>query len=332
MTVLALIAGALFLRQKYSFLSCAVLFFFAGHLLESTVLPLELAFEHRNYLPAVFLFLPLAVCISQKPHIMRVALLGVALEALFTFQLTTLWGRPVDLALYWVMKNPDSYRAAVVAASRLQEAGFNDLAKDVLTQALSRHPDSMALNLALLNLEHFNASVTGEDFDRALTAIRQGPYDPHAVDMVESFVDEFFYRGNQALAAGQIDQLLDVFAQRPEYAARKVHRTFLQFEKGRMALARADIDQACRYFESVSKESARVGTDLKLMSTLAEKEYFAEAKQFLDVAIGRFASGNRVDLKFPSDWYEAEFRRLERELQEQLQRRSDPTGACQPSL
>ena len=36
------------------------LFFFAGHLLESTTIPLELYFEHRNYLPALLLGWPLA--------------------------------------------------------------------------------------------------------------------------------------------------------------------------------------------------------------------------------------------------------------------------------
>ena len=30
----------------------AVLFFLAGHILESSIFPLELIFEHRNYLPS----------------------------------------------------------------------------------------------------------------------------------------------------------------------------------------------------------------------------------------------------------------------------------------
>jgi tetratricopeptide (TPR) repeat protein len=37
-----------------------VLFFFLNHAIESTVFPLELIFEHRNYLPSLFLFLPIA--------------------------------------------------------------------------------------------------------------------------------------------------------------------------------------------------------------------------------------------------------------------------------
>jgi len=47
--------------KKRPFLSFAILFFFINHSIESTILPLELVFEHRNYLPSLFLFLPLSI-------------------------------------------------------------------------------------------------------------------------------------------------------------------------------------------------------------------------------------------------------------------------------
>jgi tetratricopeptide (TPR) repeat protein len=54
--VLALLGttlAALALRKRLPLLAFSVLFFLAGHALESTVIPLELVYEHRNYLPAV---------------------------------------------------------------------------------------------------------------------------------------------------------------------------------------------------------------------------------------------------------------------------------------
>ena len=47
-------------RKKFPYASFAILFFFINHLVESTIIPLEMIFEHRNYLPSFFLFLPLA--------------------------------------------------------------------------------------------------------------------------------------------------------------------------------------------------------------------------------------------------------------------------------
>lgn len=46
--------------KRRPLISFAVLFFFLNHLIESTFIPLELVFEHRNYIPSLFLFLPFA--------------------------------------------------------------------------------------------------------------------------------------------------------------------------------------------------------------------------------------------------------------------------------
>ena len=52
-TLLGLALIAIVLRHRLPLVSLGLLWFFAGHLLESTVVPLELVFEHRNYLPGM---------------------------------------------------------------------------------------------------------------------------------------------------------------------------------------------------------------------------------------------------------------------------------------
>ena len=56
----AMVVGALFQARKRPLLSFAILFFFLNHLVESSIIPLELVFEHRNYLPSMFIFVPVA--------------------------------------------------------------------------------------------------------------------------------------------------------------------------------------------------------------------------------------------------------------------------------
>lgn len=58
--VLMLIVIAVWQIKKTPLLSFAILFFFLNHVVESSVIALELIFEHRNYLPSLFLFLPIA--------------------------------------------------------------------------------------------------------------------------------------------------------------------------------------------------------------------------------------------------------------------------------
>lgn len=53
------VVGVLWLK-KYPLLGFAVLFFFLNHVIESSIIGLELVFEHRNYLPSLFLFFPVA--------------------------------------------------------------------------------------------------------------------------------------------------------------------------------------------------------------------------------------------------------------------------------
>ena len=63
--IAGLILTAFVIHKRFPFLSLAILFFIAAHLLESGPLPLELYFEHRNYLPAAFLLLPLMIALGK---------------------------------------------------------------------------------------------------------------------------------------------------------------------------------------------------------------------------------------------------------------------------
>jgi tetratricopeptide (TPR) repeat protein len=69
--VLFLIGLGLTLMKKRPILSFAILFFFLNHIIESTIIGLELVFEHRNYLPSLFLFLPVSVAFIKLLHYYR---------------------------------------------------------------------------------------------------------------------------------------------------------------------------------------------------------------------------------------------------------------------
>lgn len=62
--IISIIILALIYYRKYPIISFAALFFFLNHIIESTIIPLELVFEHRNYIPSFFLFLPIAIFVE----------------------------------------------------------------------------------------------------------------------------------------------------------------------------------------------------------------------------------------------------------------------------
>ena len=117
-----LLLTAILLLRKLPLVSLGILWFFAGHTLESTLLPLELVHEHRNYLPLFGIILALAGLVARLPvkrlspliHV-GAPLLLLALFASTTWLRSTQWSDNVNHAVYEARHHPDSARAVFVA-------------------------------------------------------------------------------------------------------------------------------------------------------------------------------------------------------------------------
>ena len=123
--VLALLAG-----RKHPFLALAILFYYLNHLVESTIVPLELVFEHRNYLPSFFLFIPIALLLVELVRKVRhntilLTLLMVLLATVFaaegyaTYLRNKAWKTEQSLWLDALRKAPNSDRPLAVLALQL---------------------------------------------------------------------------------------------------------------------------------------------------------------------------------------------------------------------
>lgn len=116
--IAALLGGAWLLRNRLPILCFGVLFFFAGHAMESTILALEIAHEHRNYLPMYGILLPLFYYLlyplssPETLHFRYVA--AVFLIGVFAFNTTSRaqnWSNLFDLSQHEVDNHPNSPRA-----------------------------------------------------------------------------------------------------------------------------------------------------------------------------------------------------------------------------
>jgi tetratricopeptide (TPR) repeat protein len=56
---------------KRPIIALSIFFYFLNHIIESTAIPLELFFEHRNYLPSLFLFFPVSTGLIWLAHYFR---------------------------------------------------------------------------------------------------------------------------------------------------------------------------------------------------------------------------------------------------------------------
>jgi len=130
-TVAGLIGLAVYLARRERLLSFCLLWFFGNLVIESSVIGLDLVFEHRNYLPSMLVSV-LAVDLSSRylksiRWGMAVACLVVLLLSFWTYQRNAVWNDNITLWRDAVQKSPHSPRVhnnlalALVEADRIGE-------------------------------------------------------------------------------------------------------------------------------------------------------------------------------------------------------------------
>lgn len=159
-----LLALSLFQLRKIPILSFSILFYFVNHIIESTVIPLELVFEHRNHLPSAFIFFPIAAAgIKGLRYYQRMGcnfmyFLCFALITVFLIVLgvTThlrnqVWASEKTLWEDAMLKAPLSARPYGRLAWYYETKGQYDKALDLYEVSLSKqwtNPSSASITLA----------------------------------------------------------------------------------------------------------------------------------------------------------------------------------------
>lgn len=123
--IIFLLSVAVYLikQDKAKYVAAGILLFFSGHLLESTIFPLEIFFLHRNYFPSIGLFIalvPTAAYVIRLSGLRKILIVAVP-------------------CLYTLLLMQHSYRQSLVYASD----------EKITINAYSNHPDSLRINLKL---------------------------------------------------------------------------------------------------------------------------------------------------------------------------------------
>lgn len=177
---LALGLFAFVYRTRARWAALGILFFIGGHLLESTVLPLELYYQHRNYIPSlglVFLVTQLFVASSVLPMLKKSVLalvVGLLLIAMVLGRVQAgFWGDFSKLASSWVKEQPDSPRIVRQAAKVLWDEGSKLEALGLMLQADEKFSGSISgrLSYAVLVCNPRAKQYLGEITDEAPSAM-----------------------------------------------------------------------------------------------------------------------------------------------------------------
>lgn len=156
-----LLSIGIIVRKKETMLFFGIAWFFIMHLLESGHLPLELYFEHRNYMamigPLISLVWYLNIFMQnasskQSKKLLVTIIGGVSLfMAFLTWQQSHLWGNSGQLVAFWAFEKPGSSRAQIEYARFLAANGAPDAALERLEMAHALQPKEIALLLHMWN-------------------------------------------------------------------------------------------------------------------------------------------------------------------------------------
>lgn len=274
----ALITGAFLYRRRYPVAAVATLFFFAGHAMESSALPLELYFEHRNYLPSMLLFWPLGLLLCRLPSVAARNLAAVALLAFagtMTYANVTLWADPVRQAIVWARQSPASPRAQAYAALVEADAGDLQLAIAHADAAVTRFPAEPQVAFAQTTLRCRQGNVTDTTLGNVQAALRTTPRDPGKLlsQWVNDAVRTAVGGHCDGLSLEAVETLVDVAAANPAISVLPGRRQDIAHLRGVIALARGNGEDALRRFNEALAEDPSAAVALSQAASLGSGNY-----------------------------------------------------------
>ncbi|MDY6984680.1 MAG: hypothetical protein SV422_16465, partial [Pseudomonadota bacterium] len=151
--IAALVGLVFYLRKRLPWISFGIGFFLAGHALESTVIALELVFEHRNYVPAYGLLCGVIATLFSAPLAILSRQLATAFSVLFlalllhgTYTEAVKWSSTPNFLLTLLNLAPHSYRVHYTLGHTYLTTGVSLEEPDYLREARAHFSRAVELD------------------------------------------------------------------------------------------------------------------------------------------------------------------------------------------
>lgn len=228
-----LVVSAWLFRRRVPAFSFAIAWFLVGHSMESSVLPLELVFEHRNYLPTAGLLLGASclfvACLPDRINSRAMILVGSlalgTLAALTAWRARD-WGEPLRFAMSEVRNHPSSARNQYAAGRAIlldgaqgqMGAAAETLALPYFHRATKLDPNSIHGLVATILIDARRGPVSPADLHELAQRLRViRPY-----NKANPFLDLLSAAGTEKLSLDgkDLSALVDAAMDNPQLPAK----------------------------------------------------------------------------------------------------------------
>jgi len=282
---------AYLVRKKHAPLSIGIGIFFISHSIESTILPLELVFEHRNYfsvlgitLSTVYLCkLALLRLISNRKLVFAISVIPALIFSQLTFVRSIEWSDIGIFSKTAYVNQPESIRATMEYISYVANTGDMERVNQLLDESMVEHPGHASF---AVHKVHFSAKIGVADsnlISAAAEALATYPFREAENVAMLNLLSRVEVNGIEWPATEDIVRLFEVALSNP---VRKLHLQSVSglyayysdflFSQGRYERAEVAIDK------SIEIVPSSVEARLRLIRALLAMERFNDAKSEID--------------------------------------------------
>ncbi len=279
---------AILKSRRWPLLSYCMFFFFLNHLIESSIFPLELIYEHRNYIPSMLLFLPVAILIVRLikffsyKKAMQVIFAGFITLILVgqghsTFMRNFVWKTNESLWLDTIDKSPHLPRPHHNLARYYGSIGHRkkEITEYELALKLNRWPHGDKRYVTHLNLAA--AYAASKEEDKAIEHLKK------SIEIFPTFSDAYTNLGVILIRQRKYDEAFDCFIRALTYN-NKSHTA--HHNLGIYLLIKKRLDEAISEFnKALALERDFPPPLLGLGTAYKYKKQFLKAKHYLKKAL-----------------------------------------------
>ncbi|MFK5969288.1 MAG: hypothetical protein QM487_04105 [Candidatus Marithrix sp.] len=276
---------AIIVRSKLPILSFGILFFFAGHILESSFIGLMLYFEHRNYLPMLGIVFVTAYAFIKlfdyliNPFIRKIVF-SISLILFFIFPLLTwvqtgLWGNPLKQTVLWVHQHPNSPAAQAQGIVFFQGIGQYEIAENYAKNMMEASPQSDIPYLYLINLACNYEQVKMPNLETVIQHAKTSKYSHVTLILLTSIIEK---KDNCSIESSKIDKLFNVLINNPN---NKLYQAHFYYRYALFLLSENHYKAAIKNGKQALALKESIHLRIKMIKWLTEDKQFNEAMIFL---------------------------------------------------
>jgi len=285
-----LVGLAWFLRNRNPIFAAGVFIFFWGHALESTVIPLEPYFEHRNYIPMLGVAIALTGVVQLITKRQKLAFSGLAglllLSTFSTYQYATIWGQRSLAIQYWYSERPESVRALLFFTDHLAKQNQWSEVNEIVGKAWHANPQNISLAMPMLYVacRASSKSLDEQDLEKLINNFREGPFTIRVANHLDKVVDLVTSKHCVAVSLENISEILDALAANPHYQIYSESVSDLLIIRAKVLYAQGHLLQSAILLNEAVGHSFRIDIALQGAKMFAESAHPAEAARLVKLS------------------------------------------------